>query len=267
MTAHLLDGARPAYEDVVRRGRAHRFVHVRHSSQAFALNLLAPLSPHGRALFLSRVGWETAGPGPACFEWEDEQNLLAEGGRNARHVTQVDAAFRGLTTGGRRVGALVEVKFTETGFSGCSAYEHPENPHRDVCGRTGLFGGESGACWQLRDKGAGRRTYDTYLAGSVVEPDQARDGGCAVRTGLNQPMRNLALAHSLLDRGDLDEVAFVVVAPAGHAEVWRRTGELRAVFPDSDRRRVVGITAEEVAGMHDDGGDGMRRRYPTLEAS
>jgi hypothetical protein len=76
----------------------------------------------------------------------------------------------------------VELKFTEE-FSSCSAYQSPENFHRDVCRSAGLFGGDAQRCFQLLNRGAGRRHYDTYLADTPIQPlDGGEDGGgCLVR--------------------------------------------------------------------------------------
>lgn len=261
-TQALVPQARGPFAEIDARGRAHRYaLHVR-SSQAFALNVFAPLSATGRVAFFVTLGFDVASVGEPEFEWEDPQNSLGEGGRNPRHVTQVDVVLRGTGQDGRRIVALVEVKFTEADFGGCSAYGDDKNPDREVCRTPGLFGGSPSRCFQLQDKGHGRRHYDTLLADVPVVASVTRDGGCCVRTGLNQPMRNLALAHALLQRHEADDVVFAVVAPAGHREVWRRVEELRAVFPDTATRRVVGVDAETVVRLHDDGGAELARRYP-----
>jgi hypothetical protein len=67
------------------------------------------------------------------------------------------------------------------------------------------------------------------------------DGGCLVRRSLNEPMRNLALAHLLLNDGEADRVIYALFAPHAHIGTWRRFGELRAAFPDTSRRTIKAL--------------------------
>ena len=138
-------------------------------------------------------------------------------------VAQVDVVLRGTGASGERVVALIEVKFTEIDFSVCSAYDNPANPARDVCRSPGLFGSQPDRCFQLANHGHGRRRYADYLSGVRVNlPGGSRsDGGCLVRRGLSQPMRNLALAHLLLAEADADRVVYALCAPDEHPTIWR----------------------------------------------
>ena len=64
---------------------------------------------------------------------------------------------------------------------------------------------------------------------------------------MNQPMRNLALAHLLVEDGEADRVAYALCAPAAHPTIWRRFAEFRAVFPDTETRQCAAVTAEDVS--------------------
>jgi hypothetical protein len=265
----LLPAARPALLDLAARGLDHRWVlHVR-SSQAFALNLFAPLDEAGRRSVLRYLGHQVLRADPPEFEYSDDSDRLGESSQRHRHQTQVDVVLRGTGASGERVIALIEVKFTETDFSGCSAYDHPANPARDVCQSPGLFGSEPDRCFQLANHGHGRRRYADYLSGIPVNtPSGSRsDGGCLVRRGLNQPMRNLALAHLLLAEAEAeaDRAVYALCGPDGHPTIWRRLDEARSAFPDTDRRTIRPLAASLVASLHPDGGSAFHQHYQAPE--
>jgi hypothetical protein len=267
MYSHHGDALAPAaletYEQLRAAGLTHRYaLHVR-SSQAFALNLFCPLDEAGRREILEVLGLPVATAEEAVFEFTDDANRLAERRPHGVHQTQVDVALRGTTDDGERVVALIEVKFTETDFGSCSAYLNPDNPARDVCRCDGLFGGQPDRCFQLASHGAGRRRYDSYLDGvPVSKPTGLSDtGGCIVRGGRNQPMRNLALAHVLLTDDEADRAVYALCAPSKHAAIWRRFEEAAEAFPDTETRTMRPLTAEAVAALHPDGGAAIADRY------
>jgi hypothetical protein len=259
----LLPTARPVLLDLAARNLDHRWVlHVR-SSQAFALNLFAPLDEAGLRRVLGYLGHQVLRTDPPEFEYSDDSDRLGESSQRHRHQTQVDVVLRGTGASGERVVALIEVKFTEIDFSGCSAYDDPANPARDVCRSPGLFGSEPDRCFQLANHGYGRRRYADYLSGIPVDwPSGPRsDGGCLVRRGLNQPMRNLALAHLLLAEAEADRVIYALCAPDRHPTIWRRLDEVRSAFPDTDRRTIRPLAASVVASLHPDGGSAFHQHY------
>lgn len=265
--AALLPAARPVLLDLAARGLDHRWVlHVR-SSQAFALNLFAPLDEAGRRNVLGHLGHQVVRADPPVFEYSDDSDRLGESSQRSRHQTQIDVVLRGTGAGGERVVALIEVKFTEIDFAGCSAYENPANPARDVCRSPGLFGSQPDRCFQLANHGYGRRRYADYLSGVPVNlPSGSHsDGGCLVRRGLSQPMRNLALAHLLLAETEADRIVYALCAPDGHPTIWRRFDEVRSAFPDTDRRTIRAVAASVVASLHPDGGSAFHQHYQTPE--
>lgn len=262
----LLPAALPHYDDLTARGLLHRFALHHRSSQAFALNLFAPLDFGGQTAVLRAAGLPAVPAAGVEFEHSDDLDRLCEARPGSPHRTQVDVVLRGTTPTGLRVVALIEVKLTEIDFGECSAFHNPDNPIRDVCRSPGLFGGDVDRCFQLASHGGGRRRYDHYLRDVPVSaPVRSADaGGCIVRCGLNQPMRNIALAHVLLEHDMADEVAYVVCAPKAHGTIWRRFEEVRATFPDTAHRTCAAVPAEDVARCHADGGAAMRGRYPFL---
>ncbi|MGH3848534.1 MAG: PGN_0703 family putative restriction endonuclease, partial [Pseudonocardiaceae bacterium] len=170
-TGHLYRSAEEAflpealgeYQNLQERGVTHRWVLAAHSSQAFALNLFAPLDAESRRGVFGLLGTDVASVDRFVFEWSDEADRLGEGSSRSRHLTQVDVLLRGTTTDGERVVALIEVKLTESDFGWCSAYENPSNPKREVCRRDGLFGGEPDGCFQIAYHGNGHRRDLQYI--------------------------------------------------------------------------------------------------------
>jgi hypothetical protein len=261
----LLPEAFPAYSDLVARGLDHRWVlHVR-SSQAFALNLFAPLDDSGVRQVMTHLGHELSHVEPPEFEYCDSSDRLGESSTRSRHQTQVDVVLRGSTATGVRIVSLIEVKLSEIDFGQCSAFGASANDARDVCQSPGLFGGEPQRCFQLANHGHGHRTYADYLEGvQVALPTGSHaDGGCLVRRGLNQPMRNLALAHLMLAGDEADRVTYALCAPEAHPTIWRRFDEVALAFPDSPERTIRPLPAGFVAGLHPDGGRGYTAHYPT----
>lgn len=261
--AAVLPSALSALTDIRSRGLAHRYVrHVR-SSQAFALSLFAPLDGDGVRTVFAHLGHVVEEVEAPFFEYEDTFDRLAEASKRSPHRTQVDVLLRGTTEDGRRVAALIEVKLGEPNFGTCSAFANPENTDRDVCGQPGLFGGEPDRCFQLNNHGYGHRQYDEYLADVELVPPSPRadDGGCWVRAGRSQPMRNLALAHMLVAEEEADEIVFALCAPVRHEAMWRRFAEFRAVFCDTEAVTIRELRAETVSRQHADGGNAFTVRY------
>lgn len=262
--AAFLPAARAAYAELLTRKLTHRYVLHKRSSQAFALNLFAPLTAVGRRSVLAALGLEVVTAEEAVFEYSDPADRLAEARPASPHRTQVDVVLRGTEPDGAEVCALIEVKFTEIDFGECSAYTNPVNPHRATCRTAGLFGNDPERCFQLASHGTGRRRYDTYLADIPIHlpSGAAEHAGCLVKNGLNQPMRNLALGHLLLSTGETKRVVYALCAPAQHATIWRRFAEAQAAFPDTPQRALVALTAEQVATMHPDRGESFAACYP-----
>ncbi len=196
-SVHIVADARPAW-DALGAGRLfHRWAHHVRSSQAFAVNLFAPLSPDAVARLLGSVfATEIINAEPPTLEYSDPLDELAESASPHGHRTQVDVVLTGQSTDGP-VTLLIEVKLAETDFGWCSAATSPNNDRTDICARSGPFGGDPAGCFQLRNfNGPKRRRYDEF-----IEP--AGDGsapGCWFRRSASQPMRNVALAEVLRRR-------------------------------------------------------------------
>ena len=257
----VLPQALPALTDLRARGLTHRWVrHVR-SSQAFALNLFAPLPEAGVRRVLAALELQAAAVETPVFEFEDTQDRLAEASARSRHRTQVDVVLRGTTADGQRVAAFIEVKLSELDFGNCSAFESPDNTSPATCRSPGLFGGDPDSCFQLQNHGRGRRHYDTHLPPALTPSGPSNDGGCLVRDGRNQPMRNLALAKLMVDEGELDQAVYALCAPQKHAAIWRRYTEFTSIFTSTAQVWTGDLPAELVAAQHSDGGTAVDDWY------
>jgi hypothetical protein len=259
------------YHDLKERGLLHKYVLHRRSSQAFALNLFAPLGDAGLRAVLTDLGIDNPAKITCTYERSPADDVLREGRPGSAHATQIDVRIDCLDGSGNRIAVLGEVKFTEDGFGECSAFASGANPWRDVCRTPGLFGEQPERCWMLRNHTRNpamrTRAYADLLADRQVSapPPVADDGGCWVRRGLSQPMRNLALAEHLISSRQADRVVWALVAPAGHRHAWSQLNEVRQVFPSTAVVEVSGVSAERVARAHPDGGAAMHRRYPVLQ--
>ena len=259
------------YHDLERRGLLHKHVLHRRSSQAFALNLFAPLGNAGLRDVLAGLGIDVPSKITWTYEWSPADDVLREGRPDSPHATQIDVRIDCLDGGANRIVVLGEVKFTEDGFGECSAFTSAANPWRDVCRTPGLFGEQPERCWMLRNHTRNpamrTRSYADLLAHRQISPPPpvADDGGCWVRRSRSQPMRNLALAEHLIGSSQADRVVWALIAPAGHRHAWAQLAEVRAVFPSTAVVGVSGLLAESVARAHPDGGAALHLRYPILQ--
>ena len=246
--ARILEPARAAYDDLAARGLTHGYVdHVR-SSQAFALNLFAGLGASELAALWALIDPTVTQGHQLEFEYTDPDDDLGEAQTTRPHQTQVDVALRGRTGDGRHHVAFIEVKLSETAFGACSAFDLAANDTRHLCGQPGAWGGDPAGCFQLRNyTTADRRRYDTHLRPEWITPTS--DSGCEF-LDLNQPMRNVALARALIDRGDADHVAVVLCAPAGNTNVWRQWARARHAFAQVPDTTLTDLPALEVAAIH-----------------
>jgi hypothetical protein len=247
------------HEQLAADGLAHHMVgHVR-SSQAFALNLFAPLDETGRISVAAAAGIDAIEVSEPRFEWSDPSDSLGERTHASPHATQVDVVLDCVTHTGKKTALLIEVKLSEQDFNPCSAWLSPKNDRLDICETSGPFGNDPAACFQLRNHDREqRRRYDTALGEpTVVEPSD--NGGCWFRFGGNQAMRNVALARTLVQRGDVHGATVALCAPGAHDAIWRRWAEAKSHLAVSGVA-LADLPAEEVVRHHQHD-SAMRDRY------
>jgi hypothetical protein len=222
----------------------HPYFEVPWSSQAFAVNLFAPLTRTDVASLLTTWFGLIAVAEDPNLEWVDPNDHLREVTSPRPHKTQVDVMLRGITKDRRRVAALIEVKLTESDFSGCSACDDAPLYTIEPCMSDGPFGNAPDQCWQLRnrDRGPSRR-YQELL---TIEGPPTHLAGCWFRGGLNQVMRLCSLANALVDTGELDACKVVICAPTDNRPVQRTLAQAERVFGDVVQR----LPPEEVLPLH-----------------
>lgn len=240
--------AKQAYEELDSRRLLHRFIdHVR-SSQAFALNLFTGLDTPALEELWRAIDPLVTEHTDIEFEYCDPRDALGELQATRPHQTQVDVLLRGRTSQGIPRVALIEVKLSEVEFGSCSAFAAAANDTLACCATPGPWGNDTKRCFQLRNHGTSEpRRYNQFLRPEWVTPlDRA---GCSFRV-LNQPMRNVALARSLIEDGDAEAATFCLCAPAGNTNVWRQWREANALFGAVPDVSLVSLPAERVAQLH-----------------
>lgn len=250
LEASLLPAAHLAYQRLADRGLVHDHIgHVR-SSQAFALNLLAPLTAQA---WTSIARWHLDDPDavvelPIEFEYVDARDDLGEATMASPHSTQVDCLVRVNRGDGRRHLLLIEVKLSEDSFSTCSAATSPNNDRRHLCAVAMPFGGDTAGCFQLANHDREhRRRYDIALDLPAVEP---AGFGCWFRDGTNQVMRNVAIARALIARGEAESASMLLMAPDGHQTIWEQWERHIAALGGVEAVRFGALPASRVAALH-----------------
>lgn len=192
----------------------HRWVHHLQSSQAFALNLFGPLKV---AVATDDAGWGWARDvfepwfsdvTGVTFEYPTEGDPLGEVRPESTHRTRVDVMVE---HDGGASATIIEVKLTESEFGPCSAARDTGNPLRATCVQPGWTLAASASCTLVVNQ---KRKYFDLLRDSVVDLDALEalgDGGCPLRTGRYQVVRNLLIASELKRKGV--DVRFAVAAP------------------------------------------------------
>lgn len=255
----LVPAAVEALEALRAGGLDHRMVgHVR-SSQAFALNLFAPLESDALRAVVRRVGVDAVKVEPPVFEFSDPHDRLAEATKRSPHTTQIDVVLRCRTADGARHVVLIEVKLSETDFGHCSAFAAADNPRRTICHHSAPFGANPAGCFQLTNRdGTHRRTYDDHLGDLTGTPLEA---GCPFRYA-NQPMRNVALARALLDAGETDRATVALCAHEAHTAIWRRWAAAKAALDGVAGVDLADIPASAVLQYHrSDDSEDLAERY------
>jgi hypothetical protein len=260
--SNLIPQAIPAYEALRTRGLLHD--HVAHvmSSQAFALNLLAPLTSEAwTAMARHHLGDpDCVVSEPPDFEYVDPADELGEATAASPHATQTDCLVRVRLGNGTQHLLFIEAKLTEDNFSTCSAATSPRNTRAHICSQPGPFGGDPTRCFQLSNHDREhRRRYDIALGLT----DGATAGfGCSFRDGANQVMRNVALARILIDRGEAASASMLLLAPDDHTTIWAQWHRHITALGAVGDLSFGDLEASKVVALHDDPfGDELTRRY------
>ena len=243
---HWPDGIYPAYrtlaQEMIQTDAVKFHKHIAHlrSSQAFAFNLFLPFREGNRSTLSTRVSKLLGVPisiEEVRFEWVPPGAILGEirGDRPSPRepATAVDVVLWCRLKDGNRAVVLLEVKLSETDFTHCNGRTSPANSRPDVCASARLFFKDQRACYlrrpahMLRD----RRYWEIFTTshGSVPAafPGSDLSGACPFAYGMQQPMRNLAIAKGLEQEGIVKQAWFALCTHddnphiAGHWKEWR----------------------------------------------
>lgn len=282
---HWADGVYPRYRnlalEVVQEDsvRLHRYsAHLR-SSQVFAFNLFLPFRHGSKDELSSRVsgsiGSDMSIDG-ISFEWVPPGGLLGElnGERPVGNepATGVDIVLWCRTASGSRCAVLIEVKLTEVDFTHCKGRTSPANRRLDVCDSAARFFEDPSACYLRRPAHQRRdRRYWAIFAGDSGSVSEAfsgadRTGPCPFAFGMQQPMRNLAIARGLLqdEASGLSRAWFVLCAHDHNPDISQRWKEWQHLLPDQSMAPSLPaswvVDAGEAEGLTD-WAAWMRTRY------
>ncbi len=268
------DAANAVAEDEV---RLHDFSAAVTSSQMFALNLFIPWRcgardaleariavTLGKSLVIERVGFEWVPPGALLGEVEGDRP------RPDEPATAVDVVLWGRDGSGARVALLLEVKLGEEGFTTCNGRDSRGNRRPDVCASAATFFGNPADCYLRRPvrQHRDRRYWEIFARshGSVraAFPGADEAGPCPFARQQQQPMRNLALAHALVQEGVVDRAWFGLCPHDQNPDVAREWSVWRGLLPAGDTASV--LPASELLAAGRDAGHGawaqwMAERY------
>jgi len=239
------------------------------SSQAFAFNLLFHLCiDRTEALtryFSSLLGADLKELTRFQFEFEPDENLLGEWPRDDekpdKYVTAADCALFFTTSDCRQAIVLVEVKFTEAGFTECNGADSPRMSAADrvmICeNRSNLFT-QPDRCYYSRKAHALTNSGGYFQHFGNLHsafPGNEEITTCPFRK-LHQCMRNHALARSLRT-GDTVSTWFGLVHHDRNEEIAAQWVEYTDLCSDRLQRDLFKAPASALAMVSDD--DSYRR--------
>ena len=187
----------------------------------------------GTRLTIDRVQFEWVPPGALLGEIAGDRPVGDE------PATAADVVLWGHTSSRRRAAVLLEVKLSEGGFTACGGRESRGNRRKDVCQSASLFMHEPNACYlrrpvrQRRD----RRYWEIFarVYGSVHNafPNADLNGPCPFAYDMQQPMRNLAIAHGLVQDSTLHEAWFALCAHDANPEIAALWADWSHLLPET----------------------------------
>lgn len=257
--------------------KLHDFAAALPSSQAFAFNLFLPFVDGpardrlsrlvarviGRDFQMTRVDLEWVPPGALLGE------ISGDRPRPGEPATGVDVVLWG-TSDGFPAAVLVEVKFSEGGFTHCGGAGSSANERPDVCASANTFLDAPTLCYLNRPARATRerRYWEIYREeyGTVASafPGSDRSADCPFKGEMQQPMRNLAVAIGLKQAGTVDRSWFLLCAHDANPDVPVHWAQWEALLPPGTT--ALRLLASEVVAAGAEAGlvdwaSWMIRRY------
>jgi hypothetical protein len=257
--------------------KLHDFVAALPSSQVFAFNLFLPFFEAPARDRLSRLLTKVIGHDfqidRVDLEWVPPGALLGEISgdkpRPGEPATGVDVILWG-TSDGVPAAVLIEVKFSEGGFTHCGGAGSSANRRPDVCSSAKTFFDEPTHCYLNRPARAKReRRYweiyrEEYGSVSAAFPGTDPNTCCPFKGEMQQPMRNLAVAIGLKQGETVNRSWFLLCTHDANPDVPVHWAQWQALLSPSTSApllfasEVVAVGAE--AGLVD-WASWMTRRY------
>jgi hypothetical protein len=181
------------------------------------------------------------------FEYQPKDDLLGEwkgGVKPTKYATSVDLTLF-LRSGKERIAVLIEVKFTEDGFSPCGGYKSNGNRDKKFCESEYDESELKTRCYLVKKEG---REYFEIMKGAYIKTNTCR---CPFADN-NQCQRNHAFAKTLVSRGIVDQAYFGVLIHDMNIFIddkWKRY--LTSCLP-SEQSYLFTLLAGEVVSVSDD---------------
>jgi hypothetical protein len=232
----------------------HDYINHVRSSQAFAINLIYPIWLKEKEILLnilakkSKVNLHEIIK--IAFEYAPETDLLEEWKSNIRpdkYVTSTDIAIFCRDTEGKKYIFLIEVKFTEAGFTPCGGYKSRGNRSTDICEDGQQLFEDKNKCYlQMRTRGKSARRYFNYFIDlRSAFPGISKQSACPFQKN-HQCVRNHAFARALVEGGECEEAYFVLLYHNKNQQIedeWIKYSKL--VSPDIEKG-LFSIKASEL---------------------
>lgn len=212
----------------------HRYAGHLLSSQVFAFNLFLPFwegKLDGLSRRVSDLVDEELTIDKVVFEWVPPGHLLCEIDGEwpdpEESATAGDVVMWGWLPSGRRAAVLIEVKLTEDKFTHCNGRGSQGNLRKDVCRSARLFFNGPQDCYLRRPvrKERDRRYWEIFARSydglPNAFPNANFDGECPFAYDMQQPMRNLAITHGIVQEDMVQKAWYVLCAHDHNQDIAR----------------------------------------------
>jgi len=197
------------------------------SSQVACLNILFPLrcNPSLATATFAQLIPQLAEVTELEFEYTGPENggatqWLGEPvrGKRGQNRTSIDAALFWVDSDGRRRASLIEWKYTERSFGGCSAFAKAGRSEQRRCLEMEPAHPVAGRSCMLVDGGdlRGRRYWEHMTASTIVLDTFADMSGCPFAGPLYQLMRQQLLATHLVQAAIVERAGVLVISFGGN---------------------------------------------------
>lgn len=227
----------------------HDFVNHVRSSQVYCINVLfsmISLNPNALLKVLGdKIGKELSKIVHFEFEYSPEKNILGEWKSDANrpddYVTAVDLRLDVAGNAGQEITFLIEVKFTEDGFSECGGYNSGANvgSYKQVCLDSSVLLRDYKLCY-LNGAKLHRKYFDKDFNPADSFKNEFFQKECPFRFN-HQTMRNHTLARKI---GSSGSVYFVLLYHESNQSIKNHWDDYRKWVKDESD--LIELTGKEL---------------------